>query len=497
MTPASALVTLLAMVLAAGDGVAPQPPASPEVPRPATTAAPAPQAERWVGVIQVGGGTLEFALLWAPGDAAASTLSIAAQGVKDAALLDCAAEGDAMRFTLAPPGAPKEAHARFTLTRAADGRSASGTLAQSGLTLPVEMRRVQEGAAAGPRRPQTPTPPFPYATHEVAFENPADGARLAGTLCVPPGPGPFPAAVLITGSGPQDRDETLFSHKPFLVIADHLARRGIATLRYDDRGVGGSAAAPGKAQPTTLDFAADVRAALALLRSRAEIDPAGLGLIGHSEGGLVASIVAAEDPALDFVVLLAAPGLPGAEVLRGQVAALAKAAGADDAFVARQEREHQAVMALLATGAPEAELRAALLRLVRAQMGEDPDSPAPPQAAARHETVVAANLPSLQAPWFRTFLALDPRPHLAKVESRVLVLNGALDTQVLASENVPAIERALRARPGARVAAHVLPGLNHLFQPARSGGPAEYAAIETTIDPPVLDLIADWIVAKP
>ncbi|MGH1561008.1 alpha/beta fold hydrolase [Caulobacter segnis] len=215
--------------------------------------------------------------------------------------------------------------AGFEGALSADGQTLQGQWLQGGGALPLTMSRT----APVLNRPQTPKPPFPYRAEDVSYRNPASGLTLAGTLTLPEGAGPFPAVVLITGSGAQDRDETVFGHKPFWVIADALTRKGVAVLRVDDRGTGGSQAGPpGSGGIPAL--VTDVAAGVAFLRARADIDPARIGLVGHSEGGQVAPLVAAEDPRVAFLVLMAAPGVDGATLLVAQNRALFAASGMPD-----------------------------------------------------------------------------------------------------------------------------------------------------------------------
>lgn len=358
-----------------------------------------------------------------------------------------------------------------------------GDFRQGGAALPLVLERKQE-VTATPRRPQTPTPPFPYRVEEVRIPNPeADGVVLAGTLTLPPGDGAFPAAILISGSGPQDRDETLFGHKPFLVIADYLTRHGIAVLRYDDRGVGESGG--DFANATSADFASDARAAAAFLRRRPGIRADAVGFIGHSEGGLVGGLAAGEDPHIAYLVLLAGPGLPGIEILQAQNRFLLESQGRSEAEIARLQalnaRILKAVAAAPDAGAARVAAGAILTAETRTALG---------LTDAASEKLVA----QLASPWFRYFLRTDPAAILASIDSPVLALNGALDRQVPAAANLAAIARAL-SRNG-DVTAQALPGLNHLFQHARTGVPAEYAGIEETFAGQALALIADWIRAR-
>ena len=288
---------------------------------------------------------------------------------------------------------------------------------------------------------------------------------------------------MITGSGPQDRDETILGHKPFLVLADHLARRGVASIRCDDRGVGAST---GDFQTaTTLDFADDVRAQVAFAAGRSDV--ASSGLIGHSEGALIAPLVAVDTDAVDWLVLLAGPGVPGREVLGRQLVAMAKAEGAtDEVNLEEQVRLQQAAFDASLKG-DLTSFDAAIRELVEIQLAASGASATEAEIAS----TVRQQRGVIQSPWFQAFLELDAREPLREVEQPVLVLNGELDTQVLADQNVPAIEAALKHNDDVEV--RVLPGLNHLFQPATTGAFSEYAEIEVTFDPGALEIISGWI----
>jgi pimeloyl-ACP methyl ester carboxylesterase len=362
---------------------------------------------------------------------------------------------------------------RFEAAWDADANAWVGTWSQ-GLPLPLTL---YPGGVVPVARPQLPIPPFPYREEEVAFDS-APGVRLAGTLTLPEGKGPFPAVVLITGSGPQDRDETLAGHKPFLVLADALTRRGVAVLRYDDRGVGASTGRFPEAAAT--DFAADVRAALAYLRTRAEADPRRTGLIGHSEGGMIAPMVAADDPRVAFVVLMAGPGVPAGALMAAQRQAVALAAGATPEAAARNAELWARVDAAV-SGAPDLEQARTQVRQILSGAG----------AAA---PVVEAAVRQVASTWYRQFLAYDPAPNLRKLRVPVLALNGDKDLQVVSSLNLPGMRAALKDNPRAEVVE--LPGLNHLFQPSATGDPREYGRIEQTMAPAVLQRIGDWILRQ-
>jgi len=380
--------------------------------------------------------------------------------------------------------------AKFAGTLDAAKGEIVGTWTQGGTPFPLTFKKADK--VSEPRRTQVPKPPFPYRSEDVAYPNRAAGISLAGTLTVPEGKGPFPAALMITGSGAQDRDETLLGHKPFLVIADALSRRGIAALRVDDRGVGKSTGSQESA--TSADFAGDVEAGVAYLKSRPEVDPKAIGLIGHSEGGLIAPMVAARSDDVGYIVLLAGTGIDGAEILRMQGQLILKAAGASEAALKAQARLLDDIVAVLRAEADEKAIAVKLEGLAKSAVALIPEAERKTLGDVA-ETMVKAQLERVNTPWFRYFLAYDPKANLAKVRCPVLAINGGNDLQVPPKENLAAIEAALKAGGNARVTIRELPGLNHLFQKSKTGSPAEYATIEETIDPSVLTLLADWIAA--
>ena len=299
----------------------------------------------------------------------------------------------------------------------------------------------------------------------------------------------FPAALLITGSGPQDRDESVFGHKPFLVLADYLTRMGIGVLRVDDRGVGGSTGQTRNV--TSEDLAGDVEAGVALLKTRPEIDPAKIGLIGHSEGGIIAPMVAARSSEVAYIVLMASPGLPGEEILIRQGALVAKAEGRSDEQITVnrdiQKRLFQIIRSEKDPQVAEARIRLTIREGLARLSAADQD------AASDTAAFVESQVQIAQSPWLRFFLTYDPRPALRRVKCPVLAINGERDLQVPAEENLAAIEGALRDGHNPRMTVQVLPRLNHLFQTSETGRVSEYARNEETIAPIALELIGSWI----
>jgi len=362
-----------------------------------------------------------------------------------------------------------------------------GQWKQSGASFPILLEKKEKITEIV--RPQEPLKPYPYIEENIKYENKEAGITLAGTLTLPAEKGTFPVVLLISGSGPQDRDEAVFGHRPFLVLADYLTREGIAVLRVDDRGVGESTGDFSHA--TSEEFASDVLAGIEYLKTREEVNSEQIGLIGHSEGGLIAPMVASRSEDVAFIVLMAGPGLPGEKILYLQSELIAKAMGISAEKIARDSRYNKKLYSLVKEEENEEILKEKssnvfeeyFTELTEDEKGEIGD----------WDTYVAGQLQGLLSPWFKYFLIYDPRPTLSKVNCPVLAINGEKDLQVPPKENLKAIEEALIAGGNRNFIIKELPGLNHLFQSAATGSPDEYARIEETISPVALELISDWI----
>lgn len=373
----------------------------------------------------------------------------------------------------------------------ADGEEIRGTWKQGISSLELILKRDTEvlDAVVNYRRPQTPAPPFPYATEDVAFRNDVDNISLAGTLSIPSSDKPVAAAILISGSGPQDRDETLLGHKPFLVIADHLARNGVAVLRYDDRGTAKSKGDFDSA--TSVDFARDARAALEFLKKDSRIDAQRIGLIGHSEGGIVGPLVASEHSDVAFLVMLAGPGVSGRDILLSQGVKILQAEGLKDENLLQQQRTESQVLIDLVLAADESTSTDSIVDSAVTKLIETAKSDRVKTEEARPQLKAAVE--KLRTPWFRFFLAHDPAPVLQKIGCPILVLNGELDTQVDPELNLPRIREVLETRSEGIYRIIEFPKLNHLFQSCSTGAVSEYETIEETISPVVLETITSWI----
>jgi len=370
-------------------------------------------------------------------------------------------------------------HGLYDGTLNAAKNAINGSWTQNGVEQKLDFKRSDQLLALV--RPQNPVKPYPYKEEEITFPNGKAKISLAGTLTLPTGKAPFPAAILISGSGPNDRDESIVGHRPFLVLADHLTRKGIAVLRYDKRGIGKSTG--DFANATTEDFAADAEAALAYLQTRKEIDAKRIGLIGHSEGGLIAPMVAARSNGVAWIVLLAGPGLNGEETLLLQSELMLKTAGVDDDQIAKTRAFNKQTYALVRQEKDSAALQAKLTDLVQSS---SMSAMLPPAALQSQLQLVAS-------PWFRFFLDYDPVPVLQKTACPLLALAGEKDLQVPPKENLPKIQKALQDAGNKDFETKELPGLNHLFQHAPTGSVAEYGSIEETFAPEALSALSDWL----
>lgn len=426
-------------------------------------------------------GKLAITLVFAetPGGHWVGVIDVPAQGLTGVPLTPVRRDADTITATLGVPGAP----AQIDVKVVDDAHRITGTFKQGQFVMDIDFPREADYAVPTINRPQHPEPPFPYTVRDVTITHP-DGHTLAGTLTIPDDAGRFAAAVLISGSGPQDRDETLFNHKPFLVIADYLTRHGIAVLRYDDRGTGESGGT--FAGATTADLATDAMAAMQHLATVDGVDPGRVGLIGHSEGGVIAPIVAGLTGDVGFMVLLAGTGVPGDELLLVQAELLARAAGASDVMIAATRTQQERVFELVRAGADEQTLRTELRPALKSQLeraGLEDDA---------LEEALDAQIRQVASPWMRYFITYDPRPALTRVTCPVLALNGTVDLQVYHDQNLPEIEKAIAAG-GGDVTIRRYEGLNHLFQPSETGAISEYGMIETTFDEAVLRDIVAWI----
>jgi len=438
----------------------------------------------WTGEIRVAGITLQMRVVFTEGaEGLSAAIDIPQQGAAGIALRNVRREGELVHFELpAGPGL-----ATFDGERAGD--RIEGTFAQSGAAGTFVLAR-------GNTPPPSDAPPadLPYSTEEVTFGH--GDVRLAGTLTTPAGAGPFPAAVLISGSGAQTRDEEVAGFKVFGTLADVLTRAGIAVLRYDDRGVGQSS---GPADVTTAAYAADVLSAVALLEARPGIAPWRIGLIGHSEGALVAAMAAAESDEVGFIVLLAGTTVPGEQVVRGQAEAIVRASGGGDAEIVALRTQQDRLFQVVRSGEGWEALEERARAQGRAQLAAMP----PEQRAALGdpdaylEGVIARQLAGAKSAWYRAFIDYDPVPMLRQVDVPVLGLFGGRDLQVLEAQNRPVLEAQFAGDRARLLTVKTYPEANHLFQSATTGAPAEYPVLAKALVDGLVDDIATWILSLP
>ncbi|GGD15357.1 alpha/beta hydrolase family protein [Flavobacterium orientale] len=343
-----------------------------------------------------------------------------------------------------------------------------------------------------PKRPQEPKAPFNYAIEEVTFENKQDNVTLSGTLTYPKDKKSFPTVILISGSGPQDRNSEIFHHKPFWVIADYLTNNGIAVLRYDDRGVGKSTG--DRKLATSNDFATDVEAAISFLKTKKQIDPKKIGLIGHSEGGMIAQIVASKDKSIAFIVLLASPGIPGNELLKEQAHRIGKAAGMTEEELVKAGKTNETIYNLVKSDLNHNDL----VKQINAVMSENlkENMLFQMQSPEEKEKTLTQQTQGITVPWFRYFMRFNPSDYIEKIKCPILALNGDKDLQVIAESNLTGIAEALKKAGNKNSTTKKYPNLNHLFQESETGKIEEYETIEQTFSPEVLQDIKNWILLQ-
>ncbi|MBP4139475.1 alpha/beta hydrolase family protein [Flavobacterium geliluteum] len=351
-----------------------------------------------------------------------------------------------------------------------------GIFKQGGMEIPLIFTKLKDGETTNKiKRPQTPKAPFNYVTEEISFVNPTDKNTLAGTISEPKNfDKKRPILVMITGSGRQNRDEELFEHKPFAVIADDFAKKGIATLRMDDRGIGGSS--QGSKSETTYNYATDISAAVDFMIKKGYQN---IGLIGHSEGGMIAPIVASLNKKVSFMVLMAGPGTPIDELLAKQIFLSSKLMGMKEENLQKELQSNQKTFAFIKNYA-----------------GNDYEKDLKNFLTKEGEEINEDNMKQLKNTWFRYFISFNPDKYVSQIKIPVLAINGSLDFQVPAKDNLAAIEKSLKKAKNKNFETYEFEGMNHLFQECKTGALAEYAEIEQTISPKVLDKMSTWILDK-
>lgn len=367
-----------------------------------------------------------------------------------------------------------------------------GTWQQGAARLPLTFKR---GVFKKPARPQTPVAPFPYKSEEVEYDNADKTVHFGATLTYPGSGGPFPTAILITGSGAQDRDETIEGHKPFAVIADHLTRNGYAVLRVDDRGMG-KTRGPLKGL-TSADFAKDVEAALAWLKTRKECNSAKTGLIGHSEGSFIAILTAVAQPAdVHFIISLAGAGKNGAAFMADQNEAIWLKHGVAPATAAAYRNLYYGIASGITATSDSAGIYKNAWNVYLNWKKNQPAEVLTQLSLlddSQSSLLIQALAEGLSYPWMKYMLLSDPASDIKKLSCKFLALNGSEDIQVVASKNLPSIEAALKESAVKVAEVKEIKGVNHFFQHCKTCTVQEYGQLEETFAPEVLDIMTNWL----
>ena len=422
----------------------------------------------WKGQIDIGV-QMEMAFdIKATEDGFSATLDVPGQSAFDIPVDETVFEDHRLQMTMSAMGA--------TYSGVLKDEVIEGEFTQHGMTFPLNLAKAEKKEQQH-ARPQDPQPPYHYHIEEVTFVNEKEGNTLVGTLTIPEGEGPFPAMVLVTGSGQQNRDEELMNHRPFWVIADYCALHGIAVLRYDDRGIGRSTGEVENA--TSLDFSYDAEAAFDYLRNREEINASKVGILGHSEGGVINFMVASRRPEVAFLVSLAGPAVNGIEVLKEQQAAILRAQGMSEEMVQFNGNANAQMFDIIEASNDREEADTLLRQLLKGW--------------GYNEELIEQTVGQMASPWMYYFLKYDPSEAIVKTNCPALLLNGSKDLQVIASQNLPAYEKIIADYGKTNLTLRELPDLNHLFQHCETGSPNEYFEIEETISPDVLEMIAGFV----
>lgn len=426
----------------------------------------------WSGTLDAGTARLKIVFHIEKGDGGlTATMDSPDQGATGIPVSEVVVSGDSVTLSVARIGGT------YAGALVDDRFKLDGTWTQGGQSFPLTLTSAGQEETAPPPRPQHPEPPYPYVEEDVTIRNESGGITLAGTLTRPDADGPHPAVVLLSGSGPQNRDSEVFNHKLFLVLADHLTRRGIAVLRYDERGVGDSEGTfPGA---TSADFADDAAAAVRFLKDHPEVDSDAVGLLGMSEGGLVAPLVHTKREPVSFLVLMAGPAVPGHDILVEQQAKIVAAQGVPPATVDSVRAFQRRMVEVIRTRSDSTAIAEGLRSMLKGQ--------------GLNDEQIQSQIEQMTAAWFRSFVRHDPVPVLQQVDVPVLALYGSLDLQVPPEQNAKPMRSALADSPSTDVMVKVLDGLNHLFQPAETGLPSQYAQIDTTMAPRALKTVSTWI----
>jgi dienelactone hydrolase len=437
---------------------------------------------QWNGALKVQGTQLRLVFNVTKTDnGISSTMDSPDQGAKGIPTTTTSFENSIFKITIASAKIEYEG----TLGQ---GNVIVGTFKQGGQSFPMNLskEKIEKEKLL---RPQEPIKPYPYYSEDITFENKKVGINLAGTLTLPTKDGVFPVVILISGSGPQNRDEELLGHKPFLVLSDFLTKNGVAVLRYDDRG---TALSKGDFKTaTSADFATDVESAITYLKTRKEINKNKIGLMGHSEGGLIAPLVASKSKDVAFIVLLAGTGIQGDQILLLQQKLIGKTSGVSDEDLQKSELENRKVFDIVNKSTNLEKLNIDLTDFIKQTLKDNPNAEKP--EGMSDDDFVKLQVKQISTPWMQYFIKYNPIPALEKVKCPVLAINGEKDLQVPPKENLEAIKKALTKGGNKRITIKEFPNLNHLFQECKTGSPDEYATIEQTFSPIALTEILKWL----
>ena len=433
----------------------------------------------WFGVLKVQGTQLRMVVhITKTENGYSSTLDSPDQGAIGIPVSQTIVTGLQLKLLLANIGA--EYNGKLI------GDSIAGIFKQGGQEMPLGLSKSQVEKEI-PRNSQEDkiVKPYPYYSEDIIFRNSVANITLAGTLTLPKKEGIFPVVILISGSGKQNRDEEIGGRKPFLILSDYLTKNGIAVLRYDDRGVAQSTGNFNAA--TSADFATDVESAIAFLKTRPEINKSKIGLVGHSEGGMIAPMVAAKSKDVSYIVLLAGPGMPCDKLLVLQEELISRASGVSETEIQANKHISSQVYSIIKKTNDSSALNNSLKMQVKEFYKTD--------SAGKFLGGISEQkwIAKLVTPWMQYFLKYDPNIFLEKVKCPVLALNGAKDLQVPPKENLSGIEKALKKGGNKSFITKEMAGMNHLFQQCKTGSPTEYFLIEETFSPIALDEISKWI----
>lgn len=434
----------------------------------------------WLGELDIPGTKLPVVFnLKQSGNELIATMDSPLQGAKDIPVTKATFEKNELTLT--------SSEMQFQYKGVLKADKFEGTFIQGQMSLPLVLNRKKDGEAVL-KRPQTPKAPFDYKIEDVTFENPTDKNTLAGTITTPNNKKEFPMVILITGSGQQNRDSELFGHKSFWVIADDFAKKGIGVLRLDDRGIGGSTGL--SEAVTTQNFASDINSAVEFLAKKGYKN---IGLIGHSEGGIIAPMVASQNKKVKFIISMAGPGIPTDELLLLQTNAIAKLSGATDEELKSTDDLNRKIYAIVKNYSGN-DLENGIKKLLSEEMKKLPAEQQPSDTEL--EKLVNEESKKITIPWFVYFLKLNPDVYWSTLKIPVLAMNGTLDMQVISKENLNGIKSSLEKAKNNQFEIAEFPNLNHLFQEAKTGGVDEYAQLEQTIAPAVLEKMSSWILKR-